>query len=147
MCYTDWVSTVSSNQYIDLPVVLKETLFQKKECRMEGNIIFVHLFGVFRDRVSLYCTGCPHTHSVDQAGLELRELPASASQVLGLKLYSTTTQHSNIFKEQTPGSDKTAQWGKCLLHKLEDPSSDPQHPQKALDGGASSGAIVTGGSL
>jgi hypothetical protein len=34
---------------------------------------------VFRDRVSLYSPGCPGTHSVDQAGLELRNLPASAS--------------------------------------------------------------------
>jgi hypothetical protein len=30
------------------------------------------------------------THSVDQAGLELRNPPASASQVLGLKAYVTT---------------------------------------------------------
>jgi hypothetical protein len=28
--------------------------------------------------------GCPGTHSVDQAGLELTNPPASASQVLGL---------------------------------------------------------------
>jgi hypothetical protein len=39
----------------------------------------------FRDRVSLYSPACPGTHSVDQAGLELRNLPASASQVLELK--------------------------------------------------------------
>jgi hypothetical protein len=45
---------------------------------------FVFVF-VFRDRVSLYSSGCPGTHSVDQAVLELRNLPASASQVLGLK--------------------------------------------------------------
>jgi hypothetical protein len=36
---------------------------------------------VFRDRVSLRSPGCPETHSVDQASLELRSLPASASQV------------------------------------------------------------------
>jgi hypothetical protein len=30
------------------------------------------------------------THSVDQAGLELRNPPASASQVLGLKACATT---------------------------------------------------------
>jgi hypothetical protein len=47
-------------------------------------------FLVFRDRVSLYNPGCPGTHSVDQAGLELRNLPASASQVLGLKACTTT---------------------------------------------------------
>jgi len=35
--------------------------------------------------------GCPGIHSVDQAGLELRNLPASASQVLGLKVCATTT--------------------------------------------------------
>jgi hypothetical protein len=43
------------------------------------------LFLVFRDQISLYNPGCPGTHSVDQAGLELRKPPASASQVLGLK--------------------------------------------------------------
>jgi hypothetical protein len=34
--------------------------------------------------------GCPGTHSVDQAGLELRNPPASASWVLGLKACATT---------------------------------------------------------
>ena len=29
------------------------------------------LFCLFCDRVSLYSSGCPGTHSVDQAGLEL----------------------------------------------------------------------------
>jgi hypothetical protein len=31
----------------------------------------------FRDRVSLYSPGCPGTHFVDQAGLELINPPAS----------------------------------------------------------------------
>jgi hypothetical protein len=48
------------------------------------------IFVLFWDRVSLYSPGCPGTHSVDQAGLELRNLPASASQVLGLKVCTTT---------------------------------------------------------
>jgi hypothetical protein len=47
-------------------------------------------FGFIRDRVSLYSPGCPGTHFVHQAGLELRNLPASASQVLGLKACTTT---------------------------------------------------------
>jgi hypothetical protein len=51
--------------------------------------LFVFVF-VFRDRVSLCSPGCPGTHSVDQAGLELRNPPASASQVLGLKECDTT---------------------------------------------------------
>jgi hypothetical protein len=51
---------------------------------------FVCLVGlVFRDRVSLYSPGCPGTHFVDQAGLELRNLPASASRMLGLKVCAT----------------------------------------------------------
>jgi hypothetical protein len=37
---------------------------------------------------------CPGTHSVDQAGLKLRNLPASASWVLGLKECATNTQPS-----------------------------------------------------
>jgi hypothetical protein len=51
--------------------------------------LFVCFF-VFRDRVSLCSPGCPGTHSVDQAGLELRNPPASASWVLGLKACATT---------------------------------------------------------
>jgi hypothetical protein len=50
--------------------------------------LFVVLF--FWDRVSLCSPGCPGAHFLDQAGLELRILPASASQVLGLKACVTT---------------------------------------------------------
>jgi hypothetical protein len=45
---------------------------------------------VFQDRVSLYSPGCPGTHFVDQAGLEFRNPPASASRVLELKVCATT---------------------------------------------------------
>jgi hypothetical protein len=45
-----------------------------------------------RDRVSLCSPGCPGTHFVDQAGLELRNHPASASPVLGLKACTTTSR-------------------------------------------------------
>jgi hypothetical protein len=47
---------------------------------------------VFRDRVSLCSPGCVGTHSVDQASLKLRNPPASASQVLGLKACTTTAR-------------------------------------------------------
>jgi hypothetical protein len=49
-------------------------------------------FLVFQDRVFLYSPGYPGTHFVDQAGLELRNPTASASQVLGLKVCATTAQ-------------------------------------------------------
>jgi hypothetical protein len=48
-------------------------------------LVFFFFFFFFLDRVSLCNPGCPGTHFVDQAGLELRNPPASASQVLGLK--------------------------------------------------------------
>jgi hypothetical protein len=52
-------------------------------------VTFFFFFLVFQNRVSLYSLGCPGTHCVDQAGLELRNLPASASRVLGLKVCAT----------------------------------------------------------
>ena len=65
-------------------------------CAEEGFILnhiptYIFCLFVFPDRVSLYSPGCPGTHPVDQAaGLKLRNLPASTSQVLGLKAYVTT---------------------------------------------------------
>jgi hypothetical protein len=56
-------------------------------------------FLVFPVRVSL----CPGTHSVDQAGLELRNLPASASQVLGLKECATSHRLPESFSFQFIG--------------------------------------------
>jgi hypothetical protein len=60
--------------------------------------VFVFLFFCFffLDRVSLCGPGCPGTHFVDQAGLELRNPPASASQVLGLKVCITTAQQNRV---------------------------------------------------
>ena len=53
---------------------------------IQGFCLFVV---VFRDSVSLCIPGCPGTHSVGQAGLELTDPPASASRVLGLKACAT----------------------------------------------------------
>jgi hypothetical protein len=44
-------------------------------------------------------SGCPGTHFVDQAGLKLRNPPASASQVLGLKACATTPGLILFFKD------------------------------------------------
>jgi hypothetical protein len=64
---------------------------------------FIYLFfncffwgggGAFRDR-ALYSPGCL-VLTLDQAGLELRNLLASASQVLGLKTCVTTTARGFI---------------------------------------------------
>ena len=48
------------------------------------------IFFFFWDRVFLCSPGCPGTHSVDQVGLKLRNPPAFASRVLGLKAWATT---------------------------------------------------------
>ena len=76
--------------------------------------LFIYLFNffcflAFRDRVSLHSPGCPGTHFVDQAGIELRNLPASASRVLGLKACGTMPGLTMIFKDffsylHVPGS-------------------------------------------
>ena len=75
---------------------------------------------VFQDRVSLCTSGCPGTHSVGQAGFELRNLPASASQVLGLQVCATTTwpyiYFNNSFFFRGEGPLKTSQ---DLIHFLE----------------------------
>jgi hypothetical protein len=52
-------------------------------------VVLVFFFWFFKTGF-LCSSGCPGTHSVDQAGLELRNPPAFASQVLGLKVCATT---------------------------------------------------------
>jgi hypothetical protein len=49
-------------------------------------------FVIFETGFPCVALGCPQTCSVDQAGLEFRNLPALASQVLGLKVCATTAQ-------------------------------------------------------
>ena len=52
----------------------------------------------FQNMVSLYnYPSCPRTHSEDQAGLELRDLLASVSQVLEIKACTTTAQQISSF--------------------------------------------------
>ena len=80
----------NDNYYVGLNVVLiwGGGFF----CGLLLCLVFVCLFGwlvgwlVFRDRISLYSLG---THPVDQVGLKLRNPPASASRVLGLKACAT----------------------------------------------------------
>ena len=59
---------------------------------------------VFPDTVSLCGPSCSGTHSVVQAGLKLRNPPASASRVLGLKACATTPSEKTILNnERTAG--------------------------------------------
>jgi hypothetical protein len=56
---------------------------------------------LFWDRVSLCSPGCLGTHFVDQAGLELRNPPASATLVLGLKACATTPGQQTLSNAET----------------------------------------------
>jgi hypothetical protein len=64
---------------------------------MLGILLGVFCFLFFFKTGFLCSPGCAGTHSVDQAGLELRNLPASASRVLGLKACTTTAQLTGCF--------------------------------------------------
>jgi hypothetical protein len=61
---------------------------------------FLSFFFFFPEtRVFLCSLDCPGTHSVDQAGLELKNPPASTYQVLGLKAHATTVRPQGFFGE------------------------------------------------
>ena len=51
-------------------------------------------------RISLCSPGCPDPHSVDEAGLKLRDPPASASLLLGLKVWATIPVFEELFTFQ-----------------------------------------------
>jgi hypothetical protein len=85
-----WLRAIMFSSLVTFTLWLKTTLDLPP--RPLSCLFFSFCFGflVFRDRVSLCSPGCPGTHFVDQAGLELRNPPASASRVLGLKACATT---------------------------------------------------------
>ena len=72
---------------------------------------FLDLFFFFRDRVSQCSPGCSGTHSVDQAGLELRIPPASASQSAGITAMHhhrpATLRYLNQRESMTPALNCT----------------------------------------
>jgi hypothetical protein len=67
------------------------------DCRRKLRMLAARI-RVYRSDFPVF-TPVPHpgTHSVDQAGLELRNLLASASQVLGLKACTTTARPFQTF--------------------------------------------------
>jgi hypothetical protein len=67
-------------------------------------------FFFFQDWVFLCSTG---THSVDQAGLELRNSPASASQVLGLKACATMPGSRLSYSLGQPPAERCVAINQC----------------------------------
>jgi hypothetical protein len=80
---------------------------------MTSFMLFFFLFS-FRDRVSLCSPGCPRTHSVDQAGLELRNTPASASQMLALQACTATARLFHAFQDHSDLQRLLTHW----LHRV-----------------------------
>ena len=54
---------------------------------------------IYLETVFLCNPGCPGTYSIDQAGLELRDQPASASQELGLKVCAAMSGFLSILAQ------------------------------------------------
>ena len=84
---------------------------------MRTDPFFCFVLFCFGDKVSLCSPSCLGTHSVDQAGLELRNPPASASQVLGLKACTTTAERIDPFL--SPCTKLKSKWFKELHIKPE----------------------------
>jgi hypothetical protein len=97
------VTGISESPHLDLNVVMQSRGFF---------CLFVFVCLVFRDRVSLYSPGCPGAHFVYQAGLKLRNPPASASQVLELKACTTTTRLEVLIVFVFPASIRIKRQGK-----------------------------------
>jgi hypothetical protein len=71
-----------------LQLEVRNSIAKGKQCVPRLFYLFIYLkiyLKVFQDRVSLCIPGCPGTHSVDQAGLKLRNPPACASPSAGIK--------------------------------------------------------------
>ena len=54
----------------------------------------------FNHKMSKTGSSCPGTHSLDQAGLKLRDLPSSASRVQELKVCTTTALPEFVILEK-----------------------------------------------
>jgi hypothetical protein len=74
----------------ELEKVPKEPRMGLWTCLWGTIIVALETFFWFFETGFFCSPGCPGTHSVDQAGLELRNPPASVSRVLGLKACTTT---------------------------------------------------------
>jgi hypothetical protein len=72
---------------ISFPSVCLSIIGKSQQIKVLGFIFLFFLSFFLSETVSLYSPGCPGTHFVDQVGFELRNPPASASQVLGLKAW------------------------------------------------------------
>lgn len=87
------------------------------------------LFSIFQDRVSLYSSVCPGTCSIDQAGLELIDLPASGIKgmqhqhlAIGQYFYMEVEKYPQRPDEGLGSLGAGVEWGYSeLLSRLSSP--------------------------
>jgi hypothetical protein len=78
-------------------------------------VLFVWFwFGFLRHRFLYFGIGCPGTHSVVQAGLRLRDPPASAAPVLRLKMCAANAWLSEFFSSKVSVCHKITQNGRII---------------------------------
>ncbi|GAB1296713.1 Calcium-binding and coiled-coil domain-containing protein 2 [Apodemus speciosus] len=85
------IMVVMNKERIEELEQLREELYQENQ-ELRDKYADLHERLQREQAVSLCSPGCPGTHSVDQAGLELRNPPASASRVLELKACATNAR-------------------------------------------------------
>ena len=85
-------------------------------------------FFYFHDRVSVYTPSCPETHFAQQPGLELKNLPASASKVLGLKSSATTTWLVLQISKWSP----LVSWNRKKIVQLVPKTHNPDQVRKSI---------------
>jgi hypothetical protein len=73
------------NIYRHFSCIILRIIWNDKMYYSISTILVLFCFVVFWARISLCSPDCPRTHSVNQAGLEIRDLPTSASWLLGLR--------------------------------------------------------------
>ena len=88
----------------------------------------LQIFFYFRDRVSVYTPSCPETHFEQQPGLELKNLPASASKVLGLKSSATTTWLVLQISKWSP----LVSWNRKKIVQLVPKTHNPDQVRKSI---------------
>jgi hypothetical protein len=101
---------MNGERFIILAVLCRFILYQDRWWLFVFVCLFVCLFW---DRVSLCCPGCPGTISVFY-----RDLSVSASQVLGLKVYTTMAWQMMYFLKDTSHEWEARSENPCRCSEL-----------------------------
>lgn len=83
------------------PTLKNNTYFSITPPSLYLHYIFFQIYFIyFENKVSLCCSDHPETYYVNQAGRELRDLPALAFCVFGLKAHTIALGSGFVFQQQ-----------------------------------------------